>query len=250
MSKPPVFDAYSRYYDLLYRDKDYAAESSYIDAVLKRYEIAGSDLLEFGSGTGKHGRLLADRGYRITGIERSAEMVTQALQVGGFSCEQGDIRSVQLGRTFDAVISLFHVISYQVANADVQAVFGRAAEHLQPGGLFVFDVWYSPAVYSQKPEIRIKRLADETLDITRIAEPEICPNENKVDVNFTIFAHDTKTNACQVLTERHPMRHFSLPEVDLFAAKTGFERLAAEEFLTGSEPGVDTWGVCFVLRKV
>ena len=250
MSKPPVFDAYSRYYDLLYRDKDYAAESSYIDAVLKRYEITGSDLLEFGSGTGKHGRLLADRGYRITGIERSAEMVTQALQADGFTCEQGDIRSVQLGRTFDAVISLFHVISYQVANADVQAVFARAAEHLQSGGLFVFDVWYSPAVYSQKPEIRIKRLADETLDITRIAEPEICPNENKVDVNFTIFAHDTKMNACQVLKERHPMRHFSLPEVDLFAAKTGFERLAAEEFLTGSEPGDDTWGVCFVLRKV
>ena len=250
MNKPSVFDAYSRYYNLLYQDKDYDAESNYVDKVLKRNGVVGEDLLEFGSGTGKHGRLLAERGYRVTGIELSTKMVAQALQAEGFSCEQGDIRSVHLGRIFGAVISLFHVISYQVSNEDVEAVFSRAAEHLRPGGLFVFDAWYSPAVYSQKPEIRIKRLADETLDITRIAEPEICPNENKVDVNFTIFAHDTKTNACQVLKERHPMRHFSLPEVDLFAAKTGFERLAAEEFLTGSEPGVDTWGVCFVLRKV
>lgn len=250
MSKPSVFDAYSRYYNLLYQDKDYDAESNYVDMVLKRNGIVGKDLLEFGSGTGKHGRLLAERGYHVTGIELSTKMVAQALQTEGFSCEQGDIRSVHLDRIFGAVISLFHVISYQVSNEDVEAVFSRAAEHLRPGGLFVFDVWYSPAVYSQKPEIRIKRLADETLDITRIAEPEICPNENKVDVNFTIFARDTKTNACQVLTERHPMRHFSLPEVDLFAAKAGFERLAAEEFLTGSEPGVDTWGVCFVLRKV
>jgi len=250
MSNPPVFDAYSRYYDLLYRDKDYAAESGYIDGVLKRYKIAGDDLLEFGSGTGKHGRLLAERGYRVTGIERSAEMVTQALQENSFTCKQGDIRSVQLGRTFDAVISLFHVISYQVANADVQAVFARAAEHLQSGGLFVFDVWYSPAVYEQRPEVRIKMLADEALDITRIAEPVIFPNENRVDVNFTIIVHDAKTGSCQVLKESHPMRHFSLPEVDQFAAEAGFERLVAEEFLTGSKPGVGTWGVCFVLRKV
>jgi SAM-dependent methyltransferase len=250
MSNSPVFDAYSRYYDLLYRDKDYVAESNYINDVLKRYEITGANILEFGSGTGKHGRLLAERGYQVMGIERSEEMVAQALQKNGFSSQQGDIRSVQLGRTFDAVISLFHVVSYQVSNEDVRAVFSRAAEHLQPGGLFVFDVWYSPAVYAQQPEVRVKRLADESIDITRIAEPVIYPNDNKVDVNFTIFAHDTKTDACQVLKECHPMRHFSLPEVDLFAESAGFERLTAEEFLSGSKPGIDTWGVCFVLRKV
>ena len=250
MSNSPVFDAYSRYYDLLYRDKDYAAESNYINDVLERYEITGVNILEFGSGTGKHGRLLAGRGYQVMGIERSEEMVAQALQEDGFSSQQGDIRSVQLGRTFDAVISLFHVVSYQVSNEDVRAVFSRAAEHLQPGGLFVFDVWYSPAVYAQQPEVRVKRLADESIEITRIAEPVAWPNDNKVDVNFTIFARDTNTDACQMLKECHPMRHFSVPEVDLFAENAGFERLVAEEFLSGSEPGVDTWGVCFVLRKV
>ena len=77
------FDAYSRYYDLLYRDKDYAAEVDYIDRLLQRHGVSGKDLLEFGSGTGKHGRLLAERGYRVTGIERSAEMVAQATRAKG-----------------------------------------------------------------------------------------------------------------------------------------------------------------------
>ncbi len=250
MSEPTVFDAYSRYYDLLYQDKNYAAESRYIDTLLKRHGIESDEILEFGSGTGKHGRLLAKQGYHVTGIERSAEMVAQAMQEEGFTCKQGDIRSVRLEKTFAAVISLFHVVSYQIGNEDVRAVFSRAAEHLHPGGLFVFDVWYSPAVYAQKPEVRVKRLANETTHVTRIAEPVIYPNENKVDVNFTIFAQDTQANACQVLKECHPMRHFSLPEIDQFSAEAGFERLAAEEFLTGSDPGLDTWGVCFVLRKV
>ena len=141
-----VFNAYSRYYDLLYRDKDYDAETNYITELLERFGVSGKRILEFGSGTGKHGRLLAAHGYEVTGIERSAEMVAQADVVPGFSCQQGDICTVQLGQTYDAVLSLFHVVSYQTTNDAVQAVFARAAEHLEAGGLFVFDVWYSPAV--------------------------------------------------------------------------------------------------------
>ena len=206
-------------------------------------------MLEFGSGTGKHGRLLAQRGYRVTGIERSAEMVAQAVPVDGFRCQVGDIATVQLGRPFDAVLSLFHVISYQVTNQAFRSVFIRAAEHLSPGGLFVFDVWYSPAVYAQRPSVRVKRLEGDGLRVTRIAEPEIHPNENRVDVNYSIFAEDQNDGTVQTLSETHPMRHFSLPELDLLADLAGFERLAAEAFLTGEQPSEDTWGVCCVYKR-
>lgn len=243
------FNAYSRYYDLLYRDKDYPAEVDYIDGLLRRFGVAGPELLEFGSGTGKHGRLLAERGYRVTGIERSAAMAAQATATDGFACQQGDICTVQLSRTFDAVLSLFHVVSYQVSNAAVQAVLARAAEHLRPGGLFLFDVWYSPAVYAQRPEVRVKRLAEEGLEITRIAEPALYPNANRVDVRYTLFVRDTATGAVQTLTETHPMRYFSLPELDLLASNAGFERVRAEEFMTSAEPGENTWGVCLVWRR-
>jgi len=245
------FNAYSKYYDLLYRDKDYAAEADYVARLLARHGVSGgAELLEFGSGTGKHGRLFAERGYRVTGIERSADMVASAELVPGFTCQQGDICQVQLGCTFDAVVSLFHVISYQTNNAEVQAVFARAAEHLKPGGLFIFDVWYSPAVYAQKPEVRVKRMADEIVEITRIAEPVIYTNENRVDVNYTIFAREVASGAVQAIKETHPMRHFSLPELDLIAQASGFSRIGAEEFLTEKAPGKDTWGICVILKRL
>lgn len=250
MTRPSVFDTYSLYYDLLYRDKDYVAEVEYIDGLLNRFDITGRELLEFGSGTGKHGRLLAEKGYMVIGIERSSEMVAQAAKSNGFSCQQGDICTVQLGRTFDAVLSLFHVLSYQVNNEALHAVFARAAEHLTSGGLFVFDIWYSPAVYAQNPEVRVKRMVDETVEITRIAEPTIFTNENRVDVKYTIFARNIATGSYQTFIEIHPMRHFSLPELDLLAEINGFKRLAAEAFLTGDKPSEETWGVCLVLRRL
>jgi len=246
----PVFNAYSRYYDLLYRDKDYVAEAVYVADLLERFDVSGKRILEFGSGTGKHGRLLAKRGYKVTGIERSAEMVAQAEAAPGFSCQQGDICDVQLGKRFDAVLSLFHVVSYQTTNDAVQAVFARAAEHLEVGGVFVFDVWYSPAVYAQKPEVRVKRMADEAIEITRIAEPALHPNENCVDVNYTIFARDLANGAVETMIETHPMRHFSLPELDLLAQMSGFAVVGTEEFLTDKRPSEETWGVCFILKKV
>lgn len=249
MSKD-VFNAYSRYYDLIYCDKDYAGEVDYIKRLLKRQGIAQGSLLEFGSGTGKHGRLLAEAGYQVHGIERSAEMVAMAEQGNGFTCETGDICVVQLARYFDAVLSLFHVISYQATNASLHAVFARAAEHLDLGGLFLFDFWYTPAVYSQRPSVRVKRMADESVEIVRLAEPVIHANENRVDVHYTIFATDRSTGTVQTLQETHPMRHFTLPELDLLAEVHGFARIDAEEFLTGNEPGESTWGVCVTLKRV
>jgi SAM-dependent methyltransferase len=243
-----LFDAYGRYYDLLYRDKDYVAEVDYVERLLGQHG-EGRDLLEFGSGTGRHGRLLAERGYRVTGVERSPEMIARSQQGGGFTCVQGDIRDVCLGRTFDAVLSLFHVISYQLSNASVSAVFDRAAEHLRPGGLFIFDVWYSPAVHVQQPHPRVKRFSDEQTEVIRVAEPSLKPNENCIDVSYTIFIKGSPGVSVQEVNEVHSMRHFSLPELDLFADRSGFTRLAVGEFLSGRPPGHDTWGVLLVMRK-
>jgi SAM-dependent methyltransferase len=245
-----VFDTYSHYYDLLYQDKNYASETDYIQALLIRHGITQGSLLEFGSGTGIHGGMLAARGYDVLGIERSAEMVARAIITEGFSCQQADICEVRLGRTFDAVLSLFHVISYQITNADLVAVFTTAREHLKPGGIFIFDFWYSPAVYSQKPSVRVKRIKDKELEIIRIAEPKIYPNENRVDVNYTIFARDLVSGVLEMTSETHPMRHFSTPEIDLIASVSGFERIITEEFLSGKSAGEDTWGVCVTLKRI
>jgi SAM-dependent methyltransferase len=245
------FAAYSRYYDLLYKDKNYSAESAYVAKMLRNYNPDVKHILELGCGSGAHAEYLCLDGFEVTGIERSNTMVEEANKkhIAGFTPLQGDITSYRLNKKFDAAISLFHVISYLTGNESVIDCLQSTHHHLKKNGLFLFDVWYSPAVYNQKPETRIKRLEDEHYQIIRLAEPEIQADLNVVDVNYEIIIKNKKTGAIEHLKEQHPMRHFSIPEIKLFAAYTGFEVIQTEEFFTGKPTGADTWGVCFLLRK-
>jgi SAM-dependent methyltransferase len=242
------FNLYSRYYDLLYSNKDYSAETKYISDCIRRESPYAKTILEFGSGTGGHGLILQKMGYDIYGLERSKQMVEKAI-LHGYPCEQADITDFEINQKFDVVISLFHVISYINDNASLETVFRNASKCLNSGSLFIFDVWYSPAVYHQKPETRIKKVENGEISVIRIAEPEIHINKNVVDVNYSILVKDKNTDKWIEFHENHPMRHFSIPEISLLATYTGFELLKAEEFLTGNQPSVNTWGVNFILRK-
>ena len=77
------FEKYSAFYDLLYRDKDYAAEADYVAKRIRSILPQARSLLEFGSGTGRHGRLLAAMGFDVHGIEQSREMVSVAQAASG-----------------------------------------------------------------------------------------------------------------------------------------------------------------------
>jgi len=257
MSNEHTFDSYARYYDLLYRDKDYATEADYVAGLIRKFYPAAHSILELGSGTGMHATLLAEKAFIVHGVELSPEMLGIAqqnvanhptLQPSNPLFSLGDIRSIRLGKSFDAVIALFHVISYQTTNEDVIAAFQTAREHLNPGGLFIFDVWYGPAVLTQRPVVRIKRMADEKIEVTRLAEPMLHPNENLVDVNYHVFVRERATGAVKELKETHVMRYFFRPEIEIIASQSGFSVLHNEEWLTGAPSGQNTWGVCFILK--
>jgi SAM-dependent methyltransferase len=250
-----IFGNYARYYDLLYRDKDYAAEAQFIHELIQAHAPNTKSNLELGCGTGKHATLLAEKGYSVCGVDRSPVMLEQgtkrlktlpAQQAENLTFLQGDLRSFRIERQFDAVISLFHVISYQTTNEDLQAAFATARMHLKPGGIFLFDCWYGPAVLSDRPTPRVKRFQDETMAVTRIAEPILYPNDNLVDVNYQIFIEERNKGKLEELQETHRMRYLFQPEVDLLLANNGFQRIAQGEWLTHHQPGWNTWGVYFI----
>lgn len=253
-----VFQRYSDYYDLLYRDKDYDAEAAYIGQTLRAADPHARSLLEFGSGTGKHGRRLASQGFDVYGIERSEFMVAAARRSaaespptggGRFDCRQGDIRTENAGRIVDAVISLFHVVSYQTGNAEARQTFANAARHLRPNGKFLFDVWHGPAVLGERPTVRVKRVEDEKTRLIRIAEPELDLNAGVVTVRYTMLAESKADSGLTTFTEVHRMRYFFPTEIELLADQTGFDVVRREEFLTGKPPSESTWGTAYLLQK-
>lgn len=253
-----IFGNSARYYDLLYRDKDYVGEAKFIERLLKIHAPNTQSLLELGCGTGTHAILLAKEGYQVHGIDFSAEMLHRAnhrlsqlpQQLSSrVTFSQGDIRKILIGQQFDAIISLFHVISYQTTNEDLQAAFAVAKAHLKSGGLFIFDCWYGPAVLSDRPTIRIKRLEDEEVTITRIAEPMMYPNENLVDVNYQIFIKHKNSGVVEEFQETHCMRYLFKPEIELLLTKFQMELVEYQEWMTNREPGVNTWGVYFIVRN-
>jgi SAM-dependent methyltransferase len=251
------FGTYARYYDVLYRDKNYTAESEYVARAIRSVAADASSILELGCGTGRHGRLLANRGFHVHGIERSLEMAAlaksasqlQSDAIGSFSCDIGDVRQVKLERTFDAVIALFHVISYQTTNSDLNATFAAASHHLAPGGVFLFDVWHGPAVLKQQPERRVKTVIDNDLRIVRTAQPRLDVDNNVVEIIYDIECENRYSGDKLRFDENHRVRYLFPEEIERLAADNDFELITSEEFLTGNPPSPTTWGVAYLLRK-
>ncbi len=122
--------------------------------------LKAKSILNLGCGTGKHDYLLAERGYNVTGIDLSEAMIGVAMNKLD-TCtitnkpifQQGDIRSVKLEKKFEVVISLFHVMSYQTSNEDLEQSLRTAFEHLEDGGVFIFDCWYGPGHINRSPAL-------------------------------------------------------------------------------------------------
>jgi SAM-dependent methyltransferase len=248
------FQKYAAYYDLIYRDKDYAAEAEYVARLIRSSVPTARTILELGSGTGRHGRLLAAKGFDVHGIERSAEMVASAnagtrVSPGRFTCEVGDVCSVNVGRIFDAVISLFHVVSYQASDEALQAVFEVAAAHLGPGGVFLFDVWHGPAVVSQGSSDRVKELADDRHRVQRTCRPQLDSNRNTVTVVYDFECEDRLSGQTIRFDEEHVMRYLFPDELNLIAERCGLRQLRSEEFFTAQPPSPSTWSVLYLFQR-
>ena len=146
---------YSEYYDLFYADKDYAAEAAFVRDIIQRYKPSARSMLDLGCGSARHAVEFARAGFMVTGVERSGDMIARAKdRIGRLSRDlrsqltlvEGDATNYTPTTKYDAVVSLFHVVSYQTSNDALAGIFRCARLALAAGGLFVFDFWYGPTV--------------------------------------------------------------------------------------------------------
>lgn len=257
-SKPDIFQAYANVYDSLYSDKDYEAECAFLENIFQRF---GSDeresVLDLGCGTGGHAIPLARRGYKVFGIDRSARMLTIARQKindaelsDEVQFEVANIQNFKLNKTFDIVISMFAVLSYQISNDELLSTINAARRHVKPGGLFVCDFWYGPAVLSQRPEERVKSVWDGNDRIIRIVKPEIDTQKNVVNVNYDIIRLSGE-RLVEEIRESHSMRFIFKPEIEFYLNQAGFSLVHFCPFADlEKEVNEATWNVVTISRAI
>lgn len=112
---------------------EYAEEAETYAELLRRAEGPVTTVLELGSGGG-HNALHLTSHFTLTLSDLSAQMIEVSRALNP-SCEHvvGDMRTLRLGRTFDAVF-IHDAIHYMLTEADLSAAFETAAEHCRVGG--------------------------------------------------------------------------------------------------------------------
>jgi len=247
------FEISAIYYDAFYSNKPYHKEVSFVDALLKKYshKIPVS-LLDMGCGSGGHDIYFEKLGYDVVGVDISKNMIIEARNRES-SCEylHGDVTNIKLDRCFDVVVSLFHVINYQVKTDDLLSMFSNVYDHLNDDGIFLFDFWHGPAVLKDNPYTRVRRVETKDASIIRVATPKMNVVNNRVDVSYEISIISYKNKSIESFQEIHKLRYLFVPELIYFIRQAGFEVLDIIGWMSDDkELGENDWYGALIARKI
>jgi SAM-dependent methyltransferase len=249
---------HAQVYDTIYAAKDYAGECDALEALFSRWGKGPiRRVLDIGCGTGGHALVLAKRGYQVTGLDRSPAMLARAQQKAeqaGVEIEfvNGDgeeAAKVMSGRSFDAVVMCFTTLGYFVEEGSLLKLFAAVKELLRPGGVFVADYWYGPAVLRSGPSTTVRpyELSDRS-SLLRIAAGgvDILRQHYHIELRFLHwrdhdFLHDE--------TEHHTLRFFFPGELRVLCATAGLELMALTAFSdVKATPSTEDWWSALVAR--
>jgi SAM-dependent methyltransferase len=249
---------YNEVYDVVYSDKDYKAECDLLDHIFTVYSRSPPrKILDLGCGTGNHAVQMAGRGYYVVGVDRSDSAIVIAKQKAsdkslGNSTEfyRGDIRSLALRQRFDAALMMFAVLSYQLENGEILDALSSVRRHLHVGGLFIFDVWYGPAVTSLGMSEREKVVPGPHGMIVRKASGTIDLDRHRCDVHYVLYRNE-EGRVVEEAREHHAVRYYFPDELRIFLESTGFELRYMGAFPEyGRLADATTWNVMCVAEAV
>ena len=139
-------------YELVYEQRDLSEARRLADLIERTAEPEpGARVLDVGCGRGRHSRILAARGYAVTGVDLSENAIRTARRRAAAEgldvrFEQGDMCHLTYDAAFDGAVNLFTTFGYFDDDDDHQRVIDGIARALVPGGWFVQDFLNAPYV--------------------------------------------------------------------------------------------------------
>ena len=144
-----IYSLLAPVYDEINKDINYSEWADFIEKIINKElsEIPAKLVLDLGCGTGSMTLELAARGYDMTGVDSSPEMLDIARLRAEKSGIQGDIlwlcqdmREFELYGTVDVVVSCLDCINHITKPSEVKKCFSLVHNYLIPDGLFIFDI--------------------------------------------------------------------------------------------------------------
>ena len=234
-----VYGQFASVYDLFMNEVDYDAWAKQAEKLWQRAGFRPKRLLEMGCGTGNITLPLAQKGYEMTGVDLSEEMLTQAEEKArkaglsvDFYCQ--DMCEMDVPVEADGVLCLCDGLNYLTEPEEVQEAFFAAAEHLKDGGFFLFDL-------NTAQKFR-QMLGNKTYTQLEDAAAYIWENDfdeetqiNTYDVTFFV---KKENGLYERVEEIHQEKAYDLFVIEIMLQNAGFRLLSVTDDQT-DEPGSD-----------
>ncbi|MBD5130218.1 MAG: class I SAM-dependent methyltransferase [Ruminococcaceae bacterium] len=177
------YGEFAEVYDLLTFNVPYDELADYYAEILKRF---GTErVLDMGCGTGSLTVRLAERGFDMIGQDASAEMLTIAAEKSSevmWICQ--NMEETELGGTVDAVISTLDSANHLESAEDMLECFRRAADCLESGGAFVFDV---NTVFKHREILGDNTFVYDVDGVYCVWQNTFDDSDNGVDIELDLF---------------------------------------------------------------
>ena len=232
-----AYHALAASYDRLTNDVDYQATVAFYYEILKREGLQPRTCVDLACGTGSVSAILARDGLRVTAVDLSEEMLTQAQQKTAqldnppvFLCQP--LQKLYLPRGVDMAVCALDSLDYITEPKDCAEAIRRVFKALNPGGIFIFDVNTPEKLRAMDGQVFL----DEDDDVYCVWRGEFDEETNICSYGMDLFQR--KGELWQRTFEEHREYAYSADQLVGYLKAAGFTRIrvyADREFTTPRE---------------
>lgn len=243
------YGEFAMLYDQLMYDIDYKQWFDYIEEIFKKYHKNPRNILEMACGTGNLTKYFCDSNYNVTCFDLSEEMLTVAYaKLGAYrnvNILKQDMVDLDLNnKKFDAIIAACDSINYITEDNALLKVFQNAYDHLEEGGIFIFDI---NSYYKLKNIIGENIFIQDTNDIFYVWDNEFIEDDEICNFYLTFFVKEG--DSYNRFDETHRERAYKNRDIVNALYKTGFKGVEIYDSFNFNDVEDESERIFFVALK-
>lgn len=243
-----AYTGFARVYDLFMDNVPYQQWCSYICKVFREYGITDGPVLDLGCGTGELTRLMTEKGYDMTGVDSSPEMLGMALEKTKDSeilYLMQQMQELELDGCVCAAYSSCDCLNYILEEEELSQAFQKVYQYLEKGGVFVFDM---NTEYKYRKMLGEGTFAESREEGSFIWENYYDEQTGINEYDLTLFIPEGN-GLYSRYTETHFQKNYSVERVREILADAGFTCLGVYDDYSKAEVYDYSKRAVFVVQK-